>query len=310
MNNWIKITINVSRETEEIITAILVTAGSGGVEISDSLDYLDLEVNHGENFPEVEQLDTIEVAAYFPEEIVTQDFISGLRDKISEFGRFELKTDSLAEEEWANAWKKYFVPTRISRYLTIVPSWTDYVASGRDEKLINLDPGMAFGTGTHPTTRLSLWALEEVLRGGEILFDVGTGSGVLSIVAAHLGAEDIYAYDLDDVAVRVAQENIELNPETKNKIHVGAGNLLQGVTQTADVIVANILAEILLLMIDDAYKLLNPEGTLILSGIIDNKRNLVLEKALNAGFQLEASMLQGQWNCLILKKTETELFFG
>ncbi|HEY0222139.1 50S ribosomal protein L11 methyltransferase [Lactovum miscens] len=310
MNNWIKITINVSRETEEIITAILVTAGSGGVEISDSLDYLDLEVNHGENFPEVEQLDTIEVAAYFPEEIVTQDFISGLRDKISEFGRFELKTDSLAEEEWANAWKKYFVPTRISRYLTIVPSWTDYVASGRDEKLINLDPGMAFGTGTHPTTRLSLWALEEVLRGGEILFDVGTGSGVLSIVAAHLGAEDIYAYDLDDVAVRVAQENIELNPETKNKIHVGAGNLLQGVTQTADVIVANILAEILLLMIDDAYKLLNPEGTLILSGIIDNKRNLVLEKALNTGFQLEASMLQGQWNCLILKKTETELFFG
>nr|CAD7429863.1 unnamed protein product [Timema monikensis] len=120
-------------------------------------------------------------------------------------------TNNLSETNWAEAWKKYFEPARITHDLTIVPSWTeDYVATG-SEKLIRLDPGMAFGTGTHPTTKMSLYALEQVLRGGETLLDVGTGSGVLSVGASYLGAAEIFAYDIDEVAVRVALENIELN---------------------------------------------------------------------------------------------------
>ncbi|GAB2027297.1 50S ribosomal protein L11 methyltransferase [Lactovum odontotermitis] len=320
-NNWTKVTVNVSREThnplndawnQEKVSNILIAAGANGVEIGDTQDYLDYEPTLGEVLPEIEQSGEVEVSAYYPEEQVSPEFLSSLSASLKENLEidFKMSTDSLAEEDWANAWKQYFLPTRISRDLTIVPSWTDYSASGLDEKLLRLDPGMAFGTGTHPTTKLSIFALEQVLRGGETMLDVGTGSGVLSIAGALLGAREIYAYDLDEVAVRVACENIELNPEVAGKIQVSVGDLLAGVTVEADVIVANILADILLLMTEDAYRLIKPEGTLILSGIISEKCQVVLEKALSAGFQLETRMQQGEWNCLVLKKSEKELFFG
>ncbi|HGD2428850.1 TPA: 50S ribosomal protein L11 methyltransferase, partial [Streptococcus agalactiae] len=165
------------------------------------------------------------------------------------------------------------------------------------------DPGMAFGTGTHPTTKMSLFALEQVLRGGETVIDVGTGSGVLSIASSLLGAKDIYAYDLDDVAVRVAQENIDMNPATEN-IHVAAGDLLKGAHQEADVIVANILADILIHLTDDAYRLVRDGGYLIMSGIISEKWDMVRESAEKAGFFLETHMVQGEWNACVFKKTD------
>ncbi|WP_019321848.1 50S ribosomal protein L11 methyltransferase, partial [Streptococcus mutans] len=217
-------------------------------------------------------------------------------------GQVQLTTQELAEEDWAENWKKYYEPTRITHDLTIVPSWTDYeVQAG--EKIIKLDPGMAFGTGTHPTTKMSLFALEQVLRGGETVIDVGTGSGVLSVASSLLGAKEIFAYDLDDVAVRVAQENIDLNAGTEN-IHVTAGDLLKGIAIEADVIVANILADILVNLTDDAYRLVKGEGYLIMSGIISEKLDMVLEAAHSAGFFLETHMIQGEWNALVFKKAD------
>ncbi|MDR0297059.1 MAG: 50S ribosomal protein L11 methyltransferase [Streptococcaceae bacterium] len=308
--NWLKISVKVSRETEEMISALLVTAGADGVEIEDTQDYLSAATDFGDVMPEIEQADTIVISAYFPEATVTPEFLITLREKVAECGDFELTTDRLAEADWANAWKQYFQPVRISRQLTIVPSWANYQATSENEKLIFLDPGMTFGTGTHPTTKISLWALEMVLRGGETVLDVGTGSGVLAIAGALLGAKEIYAYDLDATAVRVAKENIALNSTTTAKIHVAAGDLLKNVTQDAEVIVANILADVLLLMIDDAFKLVKDSGTLILSGIISGKRECVLNKAIEAGFQLDTAMQQGEWHCLVLKKQKEELFFG
>ena len=217
-------------------------------------------------------------------------------------GDVHYETQELAEQDWAENWKKYYEPTRISHDLTIVPSWTDYDAS-EGEKIIRLDPGMAFGTGTHPTTKMSLFALEQVLRGGETVIDVGTGSGVLSIASSLLGAKDIYAYDLDEVAVRVAQENIDLNANTEN-IHVATGNLLQGVDIKADVIVANILADILVNMTEDAYRLVKDEDYLIMSGIISDKWEMVRKSAEDAGFFLETHMVQGEWNACVFKKTD------
>ena len=309
MNTWQELTITVSREAEEAVSNILIDLGSQGVAIDDSADYLGEAGPFGEVLPQVKQLNTVAITAYYPEtvnlEMIRQEVkerLTQLRDFGLEIGETQLTTQQLAEEDWADNWKKYFEPARITHDLTIVPSWTDYeVTTG--EKIIKLDPGMAFGTGTHPTTKMSLFALEQVLRGGETVLDVGTGSGVLSIASSLLGAKEIFAYDLDDVAVRVAQENIALNAGTEN-IHVAAGDLLKGVDIEADVIVANILADILVNLTDDAYRLLKDEGYLIMSGIISEKWNLVRESAEVAGFFLETHMIQGEWNACVFKKTK------
>lgn len=309
MNTWQELTIMVSREAEEAVSNILIDLGSQGVAIDDSADYLGEAGPFGEVLPQVEQLNMVAITAYYPEtanlEMIRQEVkerLVQLRDFGLEIGETQLTTQQLAEEDWADNWKKYFEPARITHDLTIVPSWTDYeVTTG--EKIIKLDPGMAFGTGTHPTTKMSLFALEQVLRGGETVLDVGTGSGVLSIASSLLGAKEIFAYDLDDVAVRVAQENIVLNAGTEN-IHVAAGDLLKGIDIEADVIVANILADILVNLTDDAYRLLKDEGYLIMSGIISEKWNLVRESAEAAGFFLETHMIQGEWNACVFKKTK------
>lgn len=309
MNTWQELTITVSREAEEVVSNILIDLGSQGVAIDDSADYLGQVDQYGELFPEVEQSERVRITGYYPDSVDIEDIAAQANERLAELDGFGLETgdieltrQELAEEDWADNWKKYFEPARITHDLTIVPSWTDYeVTTG--EKVIKLDPGMAFGTGTHPTTKMSLFALEQVLRNGEIVLDVGTGSGLLSIASSLLGAKEIFAYDLDDVAVRVAQENIALNAGTEN-IHVAAGDLLKGVDIEADVIVANILADILVNLTDDAYRLLKDEGYLIMSGIISEKWNLVRESAETAGFFLETHMIQGEWNACVFKKTK------
>ncbi|HHF7051428.1 TPA: 50S ribosomal protein L11 methyltransferase [Streptococcus mutans] len=309
MDKWQELTITVNREAEEAASNILIELGSQGVAIDDSADYLGSVGKYGELFPEVEQSELVKITAYYPESTNIEAVIAQIKERLAELtdfglqtGQVQLTTQELAEEDWAENWKKYYEPTRITHDLTIVPSWTDYeVQAG--EKIIKLDPGMAFGTGTHPTTKMSLFALEQVLRGGETVIDVGTGSGVLSVASSLLGAKEIFAYDLDDVAVRVAQENIDLNAGTEN-IHVIAGDLLKGIAIEADVIVANILADILVNLTDDAYRLVKGEGYLIMSGIISEKLDMVLEAAHSAGFFLETHMIQGEWNALVFKKTD------
>lgn len=309
MDKWQELTVEVLREAEEAASNILIELGSQGVAIDDSADYLGRVGKYGEVFPEVKQVDTVKITAYYPEHVdidAVEKEVAQRLSALSDFGvntgDIHYDTQELAEQDWAENWKKYYEPTRISHDLTIVPSWTDYEAK-TGEKIIRLDPGMAFGTGTHPTTKMSLFALEQVLRGGETVLDVGTGSGVLSIASSLLGAKSIYAYDLDEVAVRVAQENIDLNAGTEN-IHVATGNLLQGVDIQADVIVANILADILINMTEDAYRLVKDEGYLIMSGIISEKWEMVRESAEKAGFFLETHMIQGEWNACVFKKTD------
>lgn len=313
---WTEVKIETASEAVEAISNIMMEAGASGVAIEDALD---LENFKSDAFGELLDKENFEhiregalVMAYFPETTFLPEILPTIQEQILRLpdfglniGKNEQIISEVAESDWATAWKKYYHPVRVTRFLTIVPSWENYSPKSNQERIITLDPGMAFGTGTHPTTRLTLQALETVLRGGETLLDVGTGSGVLSIASKHLGAEKVYAFDLDDVAVTAAKENMALNPVAE-AVEVTANDLLNNITIEADVIVANILADIIKLMINDAYRLLKPTGTFIVSGIIEDKKTMILQEMKNAGFLVDQIFSQGDWYAIILKKTEEE----
>ncbi|EOT30620.1 50S ribosomal protein L11 methyltransferase [Enterococcus saccharolyticus] len=313
---WNEVKIETASEAVEAIANILMEAGASGVAIEDALD---IENFQSDEYGEILDKETITslkegayVAAYFPETIFLPEILPFIREEVAKLpeyglaiGKNELTVSEVAEENWATAWKKYYHPVHISRYLTIVPSWEEYTPQHTDEKIITLDPGMAFGTGTHPTTRLTLQALEVTLRGGETVLDVGTGSGVLSIASKYLGADEVHAFDLDDVAVQAAQENMDLNAIASD-VQVSANDLLKGIDTPADIIVANILADIIVLMVPDAWRLLKQEGTLIVSGIIHEKKQMVIDALEAQGFEVDQVFQQKDWYAIILKKPEED----
>lgn len=313
---WNEVKIETASEAVEAVANLLMEAGASGVAIEDALDVANF---HSDEYGELltkEGFDHIKegalVMAYFPETVFLPEhlpFIQAQINKLPEFGlaigKNTMTVSEVAEEDWATAWKKYYHPVRVTRYLTIVPSWETYQPTMPDEKVILLDPGMAFGTGTHPTTNLTLQALEVTLRGGETVLDVGTGSGVLSIASKYYGAKEVHAFDLDSVAVAAAQENMDLNPIAK-EVTVSANDLLTGITIQADVIVANILADIIVRMIPDAARLLKPAGHFIVSGIISEKKPLILAEMQAHGFLLAQMFTQKDWHALIFVKMEED----
>ncbi len=313
---WNQVSVLTSSEAVEAVSNILMESGANGVAIEDAMDVVNFESDAFGEILDASTFDHIKegakVIAYYPETIFLPEILPTVETRITELMSFgldiginKIETSEVVETDWATAWKKYYHPVNISRYLTIVPEWQDYTPHSEDEHVMKLDPGMAFGTGTHPTTRLTLQALEVVLRGNETVLDVGTGSGVLSIASKCLGAGKVYAYDLDDVAVASAKENMNLNP-VAHDVDVSANNLLVGVDKKADVIVANILADIIIELIPDAYRCLNDKGVFIISGIIENKEASVLEVLYANGFEIDQRFQQKDWLAFIVKKNIEE----
>ncbi|UXH44347.1 50S ribosomal protein L11 methyltransferase [Rossellomorea vietnamensis] len=311
---WSEISILTTNEAIEPISNILHESGASGVVIEDPAE---LVKEREDMFGEIYQLnpddyptDGVMVKAYLPVNSFLGETVDEIKQGITnlvtydiDIGENKVEISEVNEEEWATAWKKYYHPVKISDKFTIVPTWEDYTPVHSDELIIELDPGMAFGTGTHPTTVMCIQALERIVKEHDTVIDVGTGSGVLSIASALLAADQVRAYDLDEVAVRSARLNVKLN-KVQDTVSVDANNLLNGVTGQADVIVANILAEIILRFTEDAYELVKPGGYFITSGIIQPKKQEVRDSLEAAGFQIEEIMVMEDWVAIIAVKPE------
>jgi ribosomal protein L11 methyltransferase len=310
---WSEISIHTTNEAVEPISNILHEAGASGVVIEDPFE---LTKERQDQFGEIYQLNPddypeegVIVKAYLPVNSFLGETVEAIKESINnliiyniDVGINKVTISEVHEEEWATAWKKYYHPVKISERFTIVPTWEEYTPVNSDELIIELDPGMAFGTGTHPTTVMCIQALERTVQSGDKVIDVGTGSGVLSIAAAMLGADQIRAFDLDEVAVRSARLNIKLN-KVSNAVTVSQNNLLDGVEENcAEVVVANILAEVILRFTEDVARVVKPGGYFIASGIIQQKKYLVKDALIQEGFEIAESILMEDWVALIAKK--------
>ncbi|MBC8744899.1 50S ribosomal protein L11 methyltransferase [Lactobacillus sp. Marseille-P7033] len=313
--DWTAIKVITSSEAVEAVSYILTDEGAEGVQIEDAADFKNLHKgrygNHGEFIDPASiphRQSGAAVSGYFPQNVFVPELLPTIRQRVAKLkeyglnpGENKVSAVSVDNQQWATVWQKYYHPLRVTNQLTIVPQWEDYRPEDPREKLIFLDPGMAFGTGTHPTTRLMLEALEKTITGNEYVIDVGTGSGVLSIAAKHLGAGKVDAYDIDEVAVNSAKKNLALNPVAKD-VNVGVNSLLDGIHTQADLIVANILAEVIVPLIPQAYENLKPGGKFLVSGIIDDKESLIRQKLQEQGFIIDDEQQMKDWHGMIAHK--------
>ena len=226
-----------------------------------------------------------------------------LRERLPAEGiPFELLEDTVREEDWADNWKQYFKPLPVGRRLLIRPTWeTADPLPGRET--LSIDPGMAFGTGGHETTRLVLEALESQIRPGTRFLDVGCGSGILSIAALLLGASSAVGVDIDPLAVRTARENGELNGFSEPRLTVLEGDLVDKVSGRYAVVAANIVADAIIALSKNILPFLEPGGAYIVSGIIDTREGDVLSALAACGFTVETRLEQGGWLCMVCRHT-------
>ncbi len=216
------------------------------------------------------------------------------RLKIDDSFDYTIEYQPIDEEDWAHAWKAFFWPQEITSRIVVKPTWRDFEKKP-EQLIIEIDPGMAFGTGTHPTTSLCLKLLEEHLPAGGTVLDVGTGSGILLIAAAKLGASQLTGVDVDAMAVDVARKNLNQNQVDPSIFILEIGDLVQKVTGIYDVVVANILAEVIIDLLDDVVPFVKPGGLFICSGIIDASQSDVIEKMTHIGFELVDRRQDGEW---------------
>lgn len=247
------------------------------------------------------------VSAYFPMNIYSQrrnDLIkNAFEEKFS--GRddviFTIDFYEYDEEDYQNSWKKYLYPEKVSDKFVVKPTWREYKPE-ENELVIELDPGRAFGTGSHPTTSLCLKIMEENIKPGNSVIDVGTGSGILMIAAEKLGATDIYGTDIDELAVEATKENLELNSISSDIARVYLGDLISVVKDKQfDVVVANILADVILLLLRDIFKVVKKDGLIIFSGIIEDKLPEIIKQVEEKGLKILEIKKDKEWRALLIK---------
>ena len=306
---WAEVSVDTSHEATDLVSEILQELGAAGVVIEDPAllneyirsglwDYTDLK--------ESEETEVVRVKAYWALDEELEGKLQTLAARLDgltahgiDKGAGAVSWKAVADEDWAETWKEFFHTEKIGARTVIKPTWEEYEAKA-GEIVVELDPGAAFGTGQHATTSLCIRALEELVRPGMTVFDVGTGSGVLAIVAAKLGAKRVEAVDFDPVAVRVARENVRQNG-AEDVVHTERSDLLKSVAGEADLIIANIIADIIVRLFGEVKAHLAPDGTMLLAGIIEDRLQDVVEAAALHGFAVEKIEQEKGWAAVIVK---------
>ena len=310
---WTEVLIKVDPQAVEAVTDILYGLGAQGVAIDEPVDVEKLREDElywdyiDEKLLENDTEET-KIMAYFSEEETNlPEKIAVIREKIRNLTEFGLSIGSgtvelsnVNQEDWESAWKQYFKPVHVTDRIVVKPEWEEY-SPQEGEIVIEIDPGMAFGTGTHETTSMCINQIEKNLKAGDRVIDIGSGSGILSMAAVLLGAEKATGVDLDPVAVRVALENVELN-NLQDKIDILHGNLTDVIREKADIVVANIMADIILMLLEDVREFIKDDGLFISSGIIQEKRAAVEARLLEKNFSIVEVETKGEWCAITAQK--------
>ena len=301
---WTDISITVPRRYADTAEAVATMVANGGIYIE---DYADLEQQAWEiahvDLIEQELLDkprdVVIVHMYLAPDENPAEVLPLFRQRLDDAGvEYTLNTEGVEQEDWQNAWKQYYHAMDIGRRLAIVPGWEEY---DTDRTVITMDPGMAFGTGTHETTSLCLETLDELVQGGERMLDIGTGSGILAIAALKLGAKEAEGVDIDPMCVRTAGENARRN-DVAERLTVLVGDLSDKASGVYDIITANIVAAAILSLAPAVPALMAPGARFIASGIIDERRDEVLDGLKAAGLRPVQVKEKRGWVCIICEK--------
>ena len=307
---WTEVSIQTTHEAVDMVANIFHDLGSSGVVIEDPelvnsylrsgrWDYSDIPVEIN--------TEIVVVKAYLLADEHLDAKLSLFEEKMQQLVSYGINKGSgitqcrdVMEEDWATSWKEFFHPIKVGERIVIKPSWEDYAPMDGD-LVIELDPGMAFGTGTHHTTTMCCRVLEDVVQAGNVVFDVGTGSGILAVAAAKLGASSVQAVDFDTVAVRVAKENVLIN-NAQDIVSVAQSDLFKEITGKADVIVANIIADIVIRLLPEVPARLNDMGVFIASGIITERLSDVTTAMLAQNLVIDKVIEQGGWVAIVARK--------
>lgn len=306
MGNWTQIRVACKIGDLEAVSAVMSMI-ENNLMIEDANEIDRMDTCYGELLDEAmltADRSRGAVSIYVAEERNPAESIVFIKERLSQMRiEHELTLSGLKEEDWANTWKKYYKPVRIGHRLIVVPTWETYDPQPND-LVLKMDPGMAFGTGTHETTRLCSTMTEDYMKPGSRVLDVGTGSGILAIAASKLGAGKVMAYDIDPMAVRVAEENCAVNG--CENITCGISDLLAGVdTQGGlyDFVCANIVADIIVRMAGDIIRYMKPGALLAVSGIIDTQAERVKAALEQGGLSYVLTRAENDWNAMLFTRT-------
>ena len=305
METWNEITVKVKTEDTARASDVCTVVADMGIYVE---DYSDLE-NVVWNIAHVDLIEQelLErdrthslIHVYIKQEKDALECVEFIKARLDAEGiEYETSIVGVNEEDWANNWKQYYHTQRIGKRIVVTPSWEEYTPT-EGEVQMRLDPGMAFGTGTHDTTRLCLELLEEVVTPETRILDVGTGSGILSVGGVLLGAPSALGVDIDPVAVKVANENAEIN-EVNGKTEFVCGDLTDKVHGKFEIVTANIVADVIIRLLSTVKNYLLKGGVLIVSGIIDTRADEVENACHEAGFVTEKRLEHGGWVAIKLR---------